>query len=687
MSKLTLNKLGDPRAEMDHDFLDKAFYETPEYKTILESEHRKVVVGRRGTGKSSLYYQLHRAFKSVPNLNVISISPNDDQMIGLRHFTALFGERRSSLRAAASIAWQYALTMEVLRSMCASYKVKDNSNLMQCSEAVKLWEKQGASVVHRMVHTLDKHVDTNSPMEKRVAMLSRNLNLDHLKQLAVQLIPDTKYSFYIIADRLDEGYEPSDQALAVINGLLHATSNLSSALPKTRCVVFIRDNILRAIQEHDPDYSRDTEGDVLRLHWDEYHLFNMICNRIRTAYAIDQEQNLRAWNAITERDIQGSEGFRRCLRLTLYRPRDLVLLLNRAIHNAAAQQRDQIVNLDIEASAKEISCSRLDDLKREYEEVIPGLAEISNCFVNGTAELQYTSASERLKGLFSSSELSPRAAQHLAILGSSSEVIRQLFSIGFLGIWQPAFNSYVFSHDGKQPDFIVGPDAKILIHPCYWIALNLKEKELPGDELQTIHDDYDIEVTSETPEIRKKKLGQLMAELDQIPLGQDGSKLFEEWCLNALRVVFASGLVNIEHHPNRNANQRRDIVGRNTGNTETWKRILHDYNVRQTVFEAKNYTDDLGPGEYRQMLSYMCGEHGRLSFIINRADSVDLLAGKELAWCQEIYHEHDRKVVVKLTAKHIHGWLSKLRNLQKHDAPDKGLGGLLDRYERMYLRL
>lgn len=685
--RLTLNKIGDPRAEQDHAFLDKAFYETPEYKTIMEAPHRKIVVGRRGTGKSALFYRMISTLHADPHIRVISIEPTDDQMIGLRYFVSLFGSKQTILRAAANIAWQYALLMELLSLLCEYYKTKSSIDLISHIEAVKAWRRSGLSTIHRMVYSLNKFAEPAEAPEKRVANLSRSLNIDQLRNLVINVLPETHLSVFIVADRLDEGFEPCDDALAVVNGLVYALGTLATAVPETKTVIFIRDNILRSIQDTDPDYTRNTEGDVLRLHWDEYHLFNMACNRIRTAFSIDQEQNLRAWNAVTDRAIQGSDGFRRCLRLTLYRPRDLVLLLNRAFYNATAHNREQIIDDDIDTSAKDISLSRLSDLKREYEGVVPGLSDIVACFTNGSSQISFNEAIERLNVLFGSATLEPKAAQHLAILGKPEEVLRQLYSIGFLGIFHAAINSFVFSHDGKQPDFVMDQSSRILIHPCYWVAMNLHNGDIPQDQVQEIHDDYDIEVKSETPEIRNRRLGQIIGELDRIPLGTPGATLFEDWCLRSLRIVFAGAVVNLEHHPNRNSTQRRDIVGRNSGESATWKRILADHNVRQVVFEAKNFDGDLGPCEYRQMLSYMCGEHGNLCFIINRASSPDLLADRELAWCREIYHEHEHRIVVKLTAKLIVGWMSKLRSPQKHDAADKALGGLLDRYERMYLRL
>lgn len=53
------NLLGDIRAEHDKEMLDQAFFPTPDYKTLVESSDRCVVVGRRGTGKSALVHKLN----------------------------------------------------------------------------------------------------------------------------------------------------------------------------------------------------------------------------------------------------------------------------------------------------------------------------------------------------------------------------------------------------------------------------------------------------------------------------------------------------------------------------------------------------------------------------------------------------------------------------------------------------
>jgi hypothetical protein len=61
--------------------------------------------------------------------------------------------------------------------------------------------------------------------------------------------------------------------------------------------------------------------------------------------------------------------------------------------------------------------------------------------------------------------------------------------------------------------------------------------------------------------------------------------------------------------------------------------------------------------------------------------------GQELDWMREIYLNHEKRLIIKLTAKFLNGLLGKLRSPQKHDAADEALDGIIDLYELRYLSL
>ncbi|MEQ5855269.1 hypothetical protein NFI08_06150 [Halomonas sp. EF61] len=275
--------------------------------------------------------------------------------------------------------------------------------------------------------------------------------------------------------------------------------------------------------------------------------------------------------------------------------------------------------------------------------------------------------------------------QDIFLFNDSRQVLQRLYSVGFIGIHNEQSASFVFCHDGKDPDREFSGETRILVHPCYWLALATSKTRIKLEEAEEIHDEYEIEVTSESRSIRNKRIESLIQELNDIDEGMKGAYDFESWCVNALKIVFAGTLCNIEAHPNKISLQQRDVVGTNLGESKFWKRVLNDYKTRQVIFEIKNYKD-LSASEYRQINSYLCNDYGAFAFIVTRAPNNNLEKGKELNWAKELYSEH-KKVVIKISCKFLEKHLKKLRNPQKHDALDKELNSLLDTYVRRYFTI
>jgi hypothetical protein len=207
---------------------------------------------------------------------------------------------------------------------------------------------------------------------------------------------------------------------------------------------------------------------------------------------------------------------------------------------------------------------------------------------------------------------------------------------------------------------------------------------LTKTEAEEIFDEYDIVISSETPEIRNARIKELIEELARIPEGKEGATDFESWCLSAVRICFAKGLRNVELKPNKNAKSRRDIVATNLGDGDAWKRVYDDYGTRQVIFEVKNY-QELRPSDYYQIEHYLSGEYGRIAFVITRASSNDVYADKDLQWIREMYSTDKKILVVKLCGRWFAKMLDRLRNPQKHDAVNDAIHNILDTYTRLYI--
>jgi GTPase SAR1 family protein len=681
------NILGDIRAENDTAMLDQAFLETSDYKTLLESTDRCVVVGRRGTGKSALVHKLNQHWRNQNQTFVVVVAPEEDQIIGLRGLLNVFGNNFVHIKAGAKIAWRYALYMEVIVRLDGHYKHHKLIDQSKLSSHLKEWIGSRQNVTTKLRNKLRTILKNDLSPEENIADLSSNLGLDDVEIALHEILERSNHKFILLIDRLDEGYTPDGMGVALVDGFVQAVIDLNSKFSNNVFgLVFLRDNMYRSIAINDPDFTRNIEGQVLRLHWDDYGLFNLVCNRLRVAHKDGQENNTRLWNSYSARELRGREGFRLALRLTLYRPRDILVLLNNSFLHAASQNRKEIILEDIESSAKSISENRLYDLHKEYESIFPALNLFTAAFNSGPSEISIKNAQLIIDMVLEKDDHDIVVQRDIAIFENSTQVLQRLYGIGFIGIYDEKASSFVFCHDGRDPAKEILANSKLLIHPCYWLALNLTEKTLDIDQAENIYDEYDIEISSISDEQRQARIGQIIEEIKDIEHGSSGCHSFEEWCLQAIKLIFAGALSNVELHPNKSGRQQRDIVATNMTVVPVWKRIFQDYGTRQIVFEIKNYVD-LSADEYRQMNTYLCNDYGRLGFIITRASDNNLEKGKELDWTQELYFNQGKKIVIKLSEKYLLKHLSKLRNPQKHDAANVELNKLIDTYIRQYLIL
>lgn len=693
MKPIRTSLLGEQTAEHDTKLLLSSFIETPEYRLIIETKDSTVVVGRRGTGKSAMFAKLADFWGSQKSSHVIRVAPEDFQTIIFRGIFKPFNGQYSHIRSTSKIIWKYGLLMEMLTHVAKHFKTRDRiSSLPIAAEHIKRWNTNPSDFFTKLATIAIPILRSELEVEDKIAKLHQSLCTVELDRDLVSLLGDTNLRFFVLIDRMDEGYENDESGAAIVSGAIAVAADLNKRREQVRAVIFQRDNIIRAVQKYDPDYTRNIEGEVLLLHWDTYQLQNLVSKRLNLAFSLNIENTQKIWDRCTAneasgRELQGVDGFRKCLQFTLYRPRDLLSLLNQAFYIAGRQGRDTIILMDVEKTAKTISGNRLDDLKKEYRSIFPALPMAVSVFEHGSPELNYAEVLSLLDRVPTEIQLAggnSAAEQDFAILKSDG-VIRAMYSVGFVGTHDANSNTFTFCHDGRQPDKEFTIQDRMLVHPCYWIALNLSRDALAPDEAEQINDEYEIKVTSVSPEIRSKRIGTIISALGGISEGREQADEFEEWVLSAAQTVFAGHLGNLERKPNGNSVQRRDIVGTNLARSTAWMRIEKDYQVRHAVFDAKNFKM-VGRDEYRQMSTYLNGPYGRLGFLVTRDDDESLRTGAELDWVREIYQQ-EKKLIVRLSYKFFTRLLGKLRNPEKHDAVDGALSAILDTYERQYLSI
>ncbi len=171
------NILGDLRAEFDQKMLDAAFYDSPDYRSLLESADRTVIVGRRGAGKSALFLRLKKHWGDSSHTKVITIAPEDYETISLQGVLAPFKSRINLVRAAAKLGWRYALIMEIGRALQTHFKFSQISGVNNLLASLRLWNQTSGSVTANMRHTIEPYLERPTPPEALVGDLASHLDL------------------------------------------------------------------------------------------------------------------------------------------------------------------------------------------------------------------------------------------------------------------------------------------------------------------------------------------------------------------------------------------------------------------------------------------------------------------------------------------------------------------------------
>lgn len=616
--------LGEVAAESDA-MLDGAFYESRDFRTLLSCPKTAVVVGRRGTGKSALYRMLAERWRRTnKKKRIIQVIPSEESVIGLRGIGSGLLSRYNYCRSFFKHAWEACFLNEAIHILCGHYKFRGHPDAPAIIERSRAWIRSGPDPTARL-HELAKACVANGDPESVVSSARKKMGLDRLRNELIEIAKEANPEIVYLVDRTDDGYEPDEAGSAIVAGLIASLIEITSAVSNANAIVFLRDNIARALATQDPDYSRSIESKVIRLHWNHESLFELVAARIRCAFGLEEGSSRALWNRFVIADLHGMEGFRRCLRHTLYRPRDALTLFNKAYYEASKDSTGdsppRITSEAIAVTAKTISKSRLSDLISEYEPVSPALPYLVRNLAGSNSVIERDCLHSKVSAVVQNDSLEPRAQQDIRLIRTPQAGIRLLYEMGVIGVEDATGSTFAFCHDGHRVVDDVASSGRFMVHPCYWIALDIDDNPLDENAADSIYDEYDTDLIGREPAQRIKRIGQLAGMLDRIDHGNKTASEYERWCHDCLVTLFAGALRNMELKPNKNAPSRRDIVGAVDPDTGgVWKRLREDYQVRHVVFEIKNH-DNIGPDDYRQIADYLNDLYGRCGFILARTKS------------------------------------------------------------------
>ncbi|MBZ5624485.1 MAG: hypothetical protein LAQ69_38170 [Acidobacteriia bacterium] len=439
--------LGDLAAENEIKGLSSYFVPTGQYNEAKRGR-AQLVVGRKGSGKTAIFYGVRSTYKPSRAHVVLDLKPEGHQFTKLRE--ALLQHLTTGIQQHVLTAfWNYLLLMEIARKIVEeegrlSYQQSDRrSSWLRLAELYGEDSKtEQGDFSERLLGLVDAIVTRRSSMTSvattpEVTQLVYGQDIRALSDaLSAYMVASRKEAVWVLVDNLDKGWpvqSARSEDILLIRSLLEASRKLQRQFENrgTEChtIVFIRNDIYAHLINETSDRGKDT---AVLLDWTDPEVFKEVIRR-RIIRSTDLEGDFESlWRAIFDSHVRGEESFSYVLSRTLLRPREVLRFCRSCLDVAVSRGRDKVTESDILQAEKLCSADALVDIRFELKDVAARFEGVPDAFHGAKLPLMRDEVDDRVRSVGLSDEEVERA-------------IELLIWFGFLGYWSGT-DAERFSH-------------------------------------------------------------------------------------------------------------------------------------------------------------------------------------------------------------------------------------------------
>lgn len=457
---------GGVDAESDRRLADY-FISTPQVNEALSfrSAH---FIGRKGSGKSSIFTQLPRlaANRYGESCRVSLMTPDQYAWGALRQYE----ERGLLPEQAHSNAWKFTIAVDA-----AAAALEAPAELL--GEDARKALTQIRSFV---ANNFGTEAPTPTTTAKRLLKGLDAFNLEAfgfgvgferskqelpLTPQIIDLLLDAvekvcgRVGVLVAADRLDDSWDGSGVSMSLLVGLLKATKEINDRYSHRdgtglHVVTFLRSDIYQALRFDDKDKHRAVEEEIS---WNVDLLRDLVNARLPKGLSID--------DIFEQGDMRGSIApFNYLVKRTFLRPREIIQFLQLCQKRTRAGETE--IAKDTIREAEELySAWKVDDLKQEYHRVFSEFDELLEALRQ--TQHRYDSIDEFAAVLSSK-------APKLVESHGTRELMQRLFDASIIGV--RLRDAGVARFRCEDPDLLLPTSGSVYIHQSLYKGLNISEK-------------------------------------------------------------------------------------------------------------------------------------------------------------------------------------------------------------------
>lgn len=451
--------LGSPAAENEAENLSDYYVTTSAYESVLLGQAR-IAVGRKGSGKTALFYEIFKKVSSARDNIVLDLKPEEYQ---LKQLKADFARLEVLEEHAVSAFWMYALLLEI----CNRILIED--------ESIQDRKKILTEPYRRLRNEYEQQTSIReADFSERLRIISEDISnnksnyYDSTGKLVISSIYDQKISklqddiraytqhkgeVWILFDNLDKGWSTrgvEEADIVILKGLLDATRkiekllNKSASNKKASSVVFIRNDVYERLVEQSVDRGKESK---VKLDWEDSSLLKeMLRRRLVHKMNISSISFEDIWSRIAVSHINGERSIDYLIDRSLMRPRNLINLIRHCKSNAINMGRDKINDEDIKKAHEIYSADLADEMSLEVRDIFPQVDSIVYLFLDGQVRMSIDQVRQVLSNLNLSND-------------EFSNLVEMLVWFGFFGIDHPQKGvSYIYenSYNIKKMEILAG---------------------------------------------------------------------------------------------------------------------------------------------------------------------------------------------------------------------------------------
>ncbi|MGO7035717.1 P-loop ATPase, Sll1717 family [Rhizobium ruizarguesonis] len=385
--------LGASAAENEFRTLANYFVETAEFVRTLRGEVN-VVAGRKGSGKTAIFFQARDNFREEKGSVVTDLKPESHQLSLFREELLKIVDVGAFDHSLAAF-WYFLLLSEVLLTIKRNFEHRSQYDgrvlvaLAEIDRVLGTYQINESGDFTTRINRLSRFVvEEIEAAKKRKQVISPEFltnvifrgGINDLKRTILKYIGANDL-IILLFDNIDKGWPTNgvdefDVRLVrlLIEALDKIKRDFAAAKRDFLSVVFLRNDIYEMLVEGTPD--RGKAGQV-RIDWtDRAKLKQVIYKRLQASSKDSSANFNQLWSRFFPTSVAGQESFDFFADHCLMRPRFLINIIENAISNAVNRGHDKVDEEDCIDAVRQHSLYLVDDFGYEIRDVSGLSAEL-----------------------------------------------------------------------------------------------------------------------------------------------------------------------------------------------------------------------------------------------------------------------------------------------------------------------